>query len=466
MAAGRVPDLSLILACYHEEQILESSVEAILKVLRASRLRWEIIFVEDASRDRTRNLIKGLLARHRTLPLRAIFHDRNMGRGRSVADGFRAARGRVVGFIDVDLEVPAHYVPACWQAIADGADIALGKRVFKFSMRGIVRYAMSIGYASVVRRLLPVPGVTDTESGYKFFRREVALALVDEVQDPGWFWDTEIMFRASRGGLVITETPCLFVRNLAKQSTVRPLRDSLHYLRTVLAFRRRVAREDGGGPESARYWKEQGTAFARHYDRGQATGPMRFVRGFLEQRARILDGWLAVRPGMRVLDVGCGHGLHLVSMGRRGARVTGVDISPGMIAQARAALIAAGIRSFRLVCAPLEAARLPAGASDLVLAVGLLDYLPAWQTAWRLLATRARLGGSVIVSVPKRPSPFFFFRTRPGIWFRRVLFNLPPIMVTATRAELDAAALGAGVQLTEVVACQGTMWLARGRRVR
>lgn len=236
-------DLSLVLACYHEEQILESSVRAIAAVLDGTRLTWEIIFVDDASRDRTPALIRGLLASHPDWPLRAAFHERNLGRGRTVADGFRLARGAIVGFVDVDLEVAAHYIPPCCQAILDGADAAIGRRVYKFSLRGIFRYVLSTGYAAVIRRLLPVAGVSDTESGYKFFRRAAALALLDRVEDPGWFWDTEIMYRAAQQGLRIAEVPCLYVRNYAKRSTVRPLRDSLVYAARLLAFRRRLARE-------------------------------------------------------------------------------------------------------------------------------------------------------------------------------------------------------------------------------
>lgn len=236
-------DLSLVLACYHEDQVLASSLRSITAVLDASRLTWEIIFVDDASRDRTPELIRGFIATHPAWPLRAEFHERNLGRGRTVADGFRLARGAIVGFVDVDLEVAAHYIPPCCQAILDGADVAVGRRIFKFSLRGIWRYALSTGYAALVRRLLPVPGVLDTEAGFKFFRRAAALQLIDQVEDPGWFWDTEIMFRAAQRGFRIAEITCLYVRNYAKRSTVKSVRDSLRYARQLLRFRRQLARE-------------------------------------------------------------------------------------------------------------------------------------------------------------------------------------------------------------------------------
>ena len=101
------PDLSLVLACYNEERILERSVDEIFLVLDALRSTSEVIFVDDGSGDRTRSVINRLLLDNPKRDLRKIEHVRNLGRGRTVSDGIRAARGRFVGFIDVDLEVPA-----------------------------------------------------------------------------------------------------------------------------------------------------------------------------------------------------------------------------------------------------------------------------------------------------------------------------------------------------------------------
>jgi len=231
-------DLSLVLACYREEAILEASVAGILRCLDATRLAWEIIFVDDASPDRTRDVIARVVATHPDRPFRVILHAANTGRGGAVADGLRAATGEVAGFIDVDLEVGPWYIPACWAAIRDGADVAVGTRTYKVTLRGMWRHVLSSGYALLVRALLPVRGLADTESGYKFFRRSALGPLLAETRDPGWFWDTEVMVRARARGLRIAEIPCLYVRNFRKVSTVRSVRDSLTYLRRLWRFRR------------------------------------------------------------------------------------------------------------------------------------------------------------------------------------------------------------------------------------
>jgi hypothetical protein len=98
---------------------------------------------------------------------------------------------------------------------------------------------MSRGYSLLVRRLLGVP-LLDTETGFKFFRRETLLPVLDAIHDPGWFWDTEFMVRAHLRGLRIAEIPGAYVRRDDKTSTVRGLRDSWTYFRKLLAFRKEM----------------------------------------------------------------------------------------------------------------------------------------------------------------------------------------------------------------------------------
>lgn len=229
-------DLSLVLACYKEEKIFTDSVARIIEALENMRCRYEIIFVDDGSPDGTRPLIDDALKRHPDKPLKKIFHPENRGRGAAVTTGFLAAAGAVLGYIDIDLEVGPQYILPCWLAVRRGADVAIARRIYTFGWRSLLRNVLSRGYSALVRASLGIPN-WDTESGYKFFRREPLLALLKEPRDPGWFWDTEIMALAHKKGLRVVEVPCLFLRRLDKTSTVRPLRDTLVYLRRLWAFR-------------------------------------------------------------------------------------------------------------------------------------------------------------------------------------------------------------------------------------
>ncbi len=233
------PYLSLVLACYNEEEVLEASCADILETLDDLGRPWEIVFVDDMSQDRTRELLDRFVAGHPDRDLRVILHERNRGRGATVSDGFRAARGEITGYIDVDLEVHCRYIASLVKAIEKGADVATLRRVYLFRLRALDREIMSRGYAWLVRHLLGVP-LGDTETGYKFFRRERLLPLLDSVRDPGWFWDTEIMTRAFRSGLVIREIPGAFVRRFDKTSNVSGLKDSFQYFLKLWRFRREL----------------------------------------------------------------------------------------------------------------------------------------------------------------------------------------------------------------------------------
>ena len=237
MASG--PRLSVVLACYNEEEILASSFAEIHEELEGIGCPYEFVFVDDASRDRTRDLIREIVAAHPSVAIQVILHETNRGRGATVADGFRAARGEIAGFLDVDLEVHARYIPSLVRAIDKGADVATVRRIYAFQLRSLDRYFMSRGYSYLVRRLLGT-SLRDTETGYKFFRRQALLPLLDEVRDPGWFWDTEVMVRAERRGLRIAEIPGAYVRRFDKTSTVRGLRDSVQYFGRLLSFRRQL----------------------------------------------------------------------------------------------------------------------------------------------------------------------------------------------------------------------------------
>jgi glycosyltransferase involved in cell wall biosynthesis len=234
-------DLSLIIACYNEENHLERNVGQIRRTLDLAPYTSELIFIDDHSSDRTRELISGLVASEPDW--RSLFHERNVGRGGTVAEGIRMARGRVAGFIDIDLEVHCRYIPTMVQAILqDGFDVATGHRIYKvdFTPTGLVRALLSVGYRRVARLLLGSP-FEDTETGYKFFRREAILPVLDRCLDRHWFWDTEIMLESHRAGLRIIEIPTLFQRQSAEGSSLRVFSDTAAYIRAMRKYRKRRA---------------------------------------------------------------------------------------------------------------------------------------------------------------------------------------------------------------------------------
>lgn len=234
-------DLSLVLACYQEAEHFTKSTERVIDVLDRTDFSWEIIFVDDASVDGTPDLIRSFIKSHQRKPLSAYFQQENRGRGRTVTDGMVKAQGRVVGFIDIDLEVPPDYIPRFVQSIEDGAHVTAGWRIYDFTIKSLPRWFASKGY-NLIRNKTLGTSLIDTEAGYKFFKRSKILPILKQCESPGWFWDTEVMVRSERAGLIIRQIPVVFIRRFDKTSTVRLIPDTFTYLRELWRFKRQLDR--------------------------------------------------------------------------------------------------------------------------------------------------------------------------------------------------------------------------------
>lgn len=250
-------DVSVVLPCYNERPVIEESTAELVRVLEATRWRWELIFVDDRSADDTVERAARLCAADDRL--RLIRHERNTGRGRTATDGLRAARGTVAGFLDIDLEVPARYIPPAVDAVLAGADVVCAWRIYLPNLSLLHREILSKGYSKLVRSRLGIP-LRDTEAGFKFFNRERILPVLASTHNPGWFWDTEVMTRAYFGGLKIVELPTVFIKRNEVPTTVRIVPDTIEYWRQLRRFR----------PEARRLRRQRQAASAECMDSGAA----------------------------------------------------------------------------------------------------------------------------------------------------------------------------------------------------
>ena len=231
MLSQRPIDVSIIIPCYNEMEVIEENVPRIEAIMQATRYTYEIILIDDGSTDGTRDIGPVLAGKSENIIWKQ--HAENCGRGKTVSDGLKLARGEIAGFLDMDLEVPAEYILPLILEIENGADLAIVSRLeharlsrlpfFKklFAvLYWILRATLSTGYIFLVRRFLKID-INDTEAGFKFFRREKILPILDQIEDNHWFWDTEIMVRSFYSGLTIKEYPALFLKNPCKTSTVK-----------------------------------------------------------------------------------------------------------------------------------------------------------------------------------------------------------------------------------------------------
>jgi glycosyltransferase involved in cell wall biosynthesis len=372
----RAPDLSLVVPCYEEAEHLRGSVAAVLATLDATRIDYELVFVDDASHDETRAILSEICA---AFPrCRALFHATNRGRGAAFKSGFAASRGRVTGFLDIDLEVAAHYIPPLFARVdRDGFDVATGYRHYLLRQtRAFHRHVASRGYRVLCRALLGA-GIRDSETGCKFFRRETAASVVLASRADGWFWDTEVMMRAVLSGLRIVEVPVLFLRRIDKTSTVRMGRDILAYWRELRRFRAEAGLALGG--RSPVYWSTAAYEGVMRLLYGRA-----FAGLYADIAARIPDG-------ASVLDV-CAGPATLWQHALRGRKIRYLALD----ANARFVL-AARRRGADARCFDLRREALPE-ADYVVLASSLYQFRPAEASLLERLRRAARR--AVIVSEP------------------------------------------------------------------
>lgn len=229
-------DLSLILACYNEGSTLNDSLLRITEVLNSTKYKWEIIAIDDSSKDLTYQTLKKFSKGKNNFQV--YKNSFNIGRGGTVVIGIKKAKGKITGFIDVDLEVSPIYIPQFVSEIEKGVDLAVATRIYSESFASFNRWILSKGYSLLVRKVLHLE-IKDTEAGYKFFSRKTILPIINFVKDKKWFFDTEIIARASAKKLRIVEIPVLFLRRGDKKSTVKIIPDILAYLKAIYLFKKR-----------------------------------------------------------------------------------------------------------------------------------------------------------------------------------------------------------------------------------
>lgn len=232
-------EISLVIPAYNESAGLERAVEAARAAL-APLGSYEIIIAEDGSTDGTDRTAARLAARHPEV--RHLHSDTRLGRGGALRRAFPAARGRILAYMDADLATDVTHLPALFGAVRGGADIATGSRRVPGARaeRTAKRNFLSGAYNAWVRLWLGSK-VRDHQCGFKAFRREAALSLLERVASDGWFWDTETLVRAQRAGMEVVEIPVRWQEQ--RQTKVRLGRDILGLGKSVVALWWRLRKE-------------------------------------------------------------------------------------------------------------------------------------------------------------------------------------------------------------------------------
>jgi glycosyltransferase AglD len=200
-------DVSVVFPAHNEASHLESAVAQVNDVLKSFGYSYEIIVAEDGSTDGTDKLADELSQKNP-----CIWHihgEKRLGRGKALNATFKQAHGAIFVYMDVDLATDLRHLKELIDAIkVEGYDFSTGSRMMKQSKveRSGTRRMTSKTFNFMVRLFLRSK-IRDHQCGFKGFKKEPTMAILDMVQARHWFWDTEILVRAQREGYKVKEIP-------------------------------------------------------------------------------------------------------------------------------------------------------------------------------------------------------------------------------------------------------------------
>jgi len=230
------PHLSVIIPAYNEERRVGITLDLFCAYLEDHGYDYEMLVVDDGSTDGTAEVVQAR-AQHNSR-LRMIACARNRGKGAAVRRGMLSAGGELLLFSDADLSTPPTELPKLLEAIEQGYDLAIGSRGLPESDLRLRQswYREYMGRTfNLLVRMIAVPGIHDTQCGFKVFRKGAAKELFRHQLLPGFAFDVEVLFLARRLGYRVKEVPVVWINS--PRSSVRPLVDSIRMLRDLLKIR-------------------------------------------------------------------------------------------------------------------------------------------------------------------------------------------------------------------------------------
>jgi glycosyltransferase involved in cell wall biosynthesis len=232
--------VNVTIPVFNEEKILPSSIATLHTFLtKHCRFEWEIVIANNASTDSTLEV-----ARRLTNELKGVrvVHLEQKGRGRALKKVWTESRADILSYMDVDLSSNLYAFPPLIEAlISGGFDIGIGSRLLKASTtsRSLKREVVSRTYNLLVKAFF-FTKFSDAQCGFKAITKETAGRLLPNVEDTGWFFDTELLVIAEKLGYRIFDLPVSWVEDM--DSRVKIVRTAMDDIQGLIRVRRGFAR--------------------------------------------------------------------------------------------------------------------------------------------------------------------------------------------------------------------------------
>ena len=233
------PLLSIIIPAHNEEKRLPPTLEQVFAFLNKQDYEAEVLVIENGSTDRTYMLAQSYVAQYKNL---RVLRADGRGKGLAVQHGMLAARGLFRLMCDADLSMPIDEIAKFLSPNASNFDVAIASREAPGAARyNEPRYRHLGGrLINLIIRLLILPGLQDTQCGFKCFRAEVADDLFKRQTLMGWSFDIELLFIARRHGYRIIEIPIDWYYRT--ESKVNALRDSMRMIEDIFQIHHNARR--------------------------------------------------------------------------------------------------------------------------------------------------------------------------------------------------------------------------------
>ncbi|MGA8344361.1 MAG: dolichyl-phosphate beta-glucosyltransferase [Candidatus Sulfotelmatobacter sp.] len=230
------PAYSIVIPAYNEGARLGATLEKVLAYVHARGWDAEVIVINDGSRDNTAEIVRTFSAKDPAL--RQVENPGNRGKGYSVRHGMLNARGRVVLFSDADLSSPIEEAPKLFQALEEGADIAIGSRWLRAETQTqrqpLHRQVFGRIFNLILRVTLGLK-FKDTQCGFKAFRQPTVQAIFPLQHIERWGFDPEILFLARKFKFQVREVPVAWGHSGGTR--INPLVDGSRMIMEMLRIR-------------------------------------------------------------------------------------------------------------------------------------------------------------------------------------------------------------------------------------
>ncbi|HRP02444.1 MAG TPA: glycosyltransferase family 2 protein [Candidatus Kapabacteria bacterium] len=226
-------DVSIVIPAYKEEDRLSASLHKIIQYFDSTLYRYEIIVVDDGSKDRTAEIASSFSN------VKVLVQEQNQGKGAAVRRGMLYASGSFRLFSDADLSTPIYEFERLYSQFQDGYDIVIGNRALDYSMikvhQPFYREFMGKMFNKIVQALV-VKGISDTQCGFKGMSAKAAQDIFSRSKIDGFGFDVEMLFIANSLNYKIQQVAVEWYND--DRSKVSPIKDSIKMFNEILRIRR------------------------------------------------------------------------------------------------------------------------------------------------------------------------------------------------------------------------------------